>query len=139
MASEPNLQCHTCKQESLSIMSPESIGNVRVESGTGKPVLEELEPEQPITRTKLVEPQKKTNADQISTHRCLISISKMSRRDRHDGQRFSNSYVLRCLLHTAIVQRHSIYSRRKHRHPHSKTAALWQAGRSALQRNLQKL
>ena len=58
-------------------------GNVRIESGTGNPVLEELEPEQPIARMNLVEPE------QISTHRGLISISRMSRRDRHDGHRFS--------------------------------------------------
>ena len=43
-----------------SILPPENTGNIRIESGTGDPVLEELEPEQPITRTKLVEPQKKT-------------------------------------------------------------------------------
>ena len=37
--------------------------------------------------------KKKPNAEQISKHRGLISIDKKSRRDRHDGHRFSNSYV----------------------------------------------
>jgi hypothetical protein len=41
--------------------SPEA-GNIRIESGTGNPVLEELEPEQPIARMNVVEPE------QISTH-----------------------------------------------------------------------
>ena len=45
------------------MLPPENTGNVRIESGTGNPVLGELEPEQPITRTKLVLLQKRTNVE----------------------------------------------------------------------------